>query len=81
MEVLAAVVLGIAAGMFIKGVFLKDSNVMWDVVCGAIGGLVAWFLSGQLSESIYGYVAILGTATVIAGVLAVLMGRFTKTTA
>lgn len=81
MEVLAAVVLGIAAGIIIKGVFLKDSNVMFDVVFGAIGGLVAWFLSGQLSESIYGYVAILGTATVIAGVLMGLFGRFGKTTA
>ena len=79
MEVLAAVVLGIDAGIFIKGVFLKDSSIMWDVVLGAAGGLVAYFLSGALSESIYGYVATLGTAVIIAGVLTGLVGRFNKT--
>ncbi|HEX2179356.1 MAG TPA: hypothetical protein VHL54_07550 [Actinomycetota bacterium] len=79
MEVLAAVVLGIAAGIFIKGVFLKDSSIVWDVVMGAAGGLVAWYLSGALSESIYSYVATLGTAVVIAGVLTGLVGRFNKT--
>ncbi|HYN98521.1 MAG TPA: hypothetical protein VEU28_02485 [Actinomycetota bacterium] len=70
MEVLAAVVLGIAAGIFIKGVFLKDSSILWDVVLGATGGLAAYFLAGQLPEEIYGYVATLGTAVVVTGVLA-----------
>ncbi|HVL50765.1 MAG TPA: hypothetical protein VM754_04610 [Actinomycetota bacterium] len=79
MEVLAAVVLGIAAGIFIKGVFLKDSSMLWDVVLGATGGLVAYFLAGALSESIYGYVATLGTAVVIAGVLVTIVGRFNRT--
>ncbi len=76
MEVLVAVVLGIAAGIFIKGVFLKDSSMLWDVVLGATGGLVAYFLAGALSESIYGYVATLGTAVVVAGVLTGLVSRF-----
>ncbi len=76
MEVLAAVVLGIAAGFFIKGVFLKDSSMLWDVVLGATGGLVAYFLAGTLSESIYGYVATLGTAVIVAGVLTGLVSRF-----
>jgi len=79
MEVLAAVVLGIAAGIFIKGVFLKDSSMLWDVILGATGGLVAYFLAGALSESIYGYVATLGTAVVIAGVLVTIVGRFNRT--
>ena len=79
MEVLAAVVLGIAAGIFIKGVFLKDSNTMWSVVLGAAGGLVAYFLSTTLSEDIYGYVATLGTAVVVAGVLFGITGKFGKT--
>ena len=79
MEVLAAVVLGIAAGLFIKGVFLKDSNTMWTVVLGAAGGLVAYFLSTTLSEDIYGYVATLGTATLVAGILAVIFGKFGRT--
>jgi hypothetical protein len=79
MEVLAAVVLGIAAGIFIKGVFLKDFNTMWSVVLGAAGGLVAYFLSTILSEDIYGYVATLGTAVVVAGVLSGVVGKFQKT--
>jgi hypothetical protein len=79
MEVLAAVVLGIAAGIFIKGVFLKDSNTMLSVVLGAAGGLVAYFLSTILSEDIYGYVATLGTAVVVAGVLTGITGKFSKT--
>lgn len=80
MEVLAAVVLGIAAGIFIKGVFLKDSSILWDVVLGATGGLAAYFLAGQLPEDIYGYVATLGTAVVITGVLAGIVGKVNKTT-
>ncbi|CAN5764912.1 hypothetical protein BH23ACT12_BH23ACT12_18660 [soil metagenome] len=81
MEVLAAVVLGIAAGIFIKGVFLKDSSILWDVVLGATGGLAAYFLAGRLPEDIYGDVATLGTALVIAGVLAGIVGKVNKTTA
>ncbi len=80
MEVLAAVVLGIAAGIFIKGVFLKDSSILWDVVLGATGGLAAYFLAGALSESIYGYVATLGTAVVVAGVLAGIVGKVNRKT-
>lgn len=80
MEVLAAVVLGIAAGIFIKGVFLKDSSILWDVALGATGGLAAYFLAGQLPEDIYGYVATLGTAVVVAGVLAGIVGKVNKTT-
>jgi hypothetical protein len=79
MEVLAAVVLGIAAGIFIKGVFLREANTMWSVVLGAAGGLVAYFLSTTLSEDIYGYVATLGTAVVVAGILTLITGRFGKT--
>ena len=81
MEVLAAVVLGIVAGVFIKGVFLKDSSILWDVVLGAPGGLIAYFLAGALSEDVYGYVAMLGTATLIAGVLTGIVGQVRKTTA
>ena len=81
MEVLAAVVLGIVAGVFIKGVFLKDSSILWDVVLGAAGGLIAYFLAGALSEDVYAYVATLGTATLIAGVLVGIFGQMRKTTA
>lgn len=82
MEVLAAVVLGIAAGIFIKAVFLKDSSMVWNVVLGATGGLAAYFMAGALSESIYGYIATLGTAVVVAGVLIAISGKFAgRTTA
>ncbi len=79
MEVLAAVVLGIAAGIFIKGVFLRETNTMWSVVLGAAGGIVAYFLSTTLSEDIYGYVATLGTAVVVAGILTLITTKFGKT--
>lgn len=76
MEVLLAVVLGIAAGIFIKAVFVKEASTMWSVVFGAAGGLVAYVLAAQLPGEIYGYVATLGTAVVIAGVLSAILGRF-----
>ncbi|MGQ0680156.1 MAG: hypothetical protein ACT4OM_10995 [Actinomycetota bacterium] len=79
MEVLTAVVLGIAAGILIKTVFAKEAEMIWSVVLGAAGGLVTYFLSTMLSEGIYEYIATLGTATVVAGVLYALVGKFGKT--
>lgn len=79
MEVLLAVALGIAAGIFIKAVFVKEASTMWSVVFGAAGGLVTYFLSTMLSAQVYGYVATLGIAVVVAGVLSGIVGKFNKT--
>lgn len=76
MQVLAAVVLGIAAGIFIKAVFARGSSTTWSVVLGAAGGLVAYLASTTLSEQVYGYMAILGIAVVAAGIFAGILGKF-----
>jgi uncharacterized membrane protein YeaQ/YmgE (transglycosylase-associated protein family) len=79
MEILAAVATGIVAGILMKVVFLKGSSILWDVVLGAVGGLVAYFLSTALSQTVYGYVALAGVALAIAGVLYGISGRFGRT--
>jgi uncharacterized membrane protein YeaQ/YmgE (transglycosylase-associated protein family) len=79
MEILAAVATGVVAGILMKVVFLKGSSIMWDAVLGAVGGLVAYFLSTALSQAVYGYVALTGVALAIAGVLYGISGRFGRT--
>ena len=79
MEILVAVVLGIVAGIVMKAIFLKESSMVWDAALGAIGGLVAYFLSTSLSPTVYGYVALAGVALAIAGLLYGLTGRFGRT--
>jgi uncharacterized membrane protein YeaQ/YmgE (transglycosylase-associated protein family) len=79
MEILAAVATGVIAGILMKVVFLKGSSILWDVVFGAVGGVVAYFLSTALSQTVYGYVALTGVALAIAGVLYGISGRFGRT--
>ncbi|MDQ4149006.1 MAG: hypothetical protein M3164_03285 [Actinomycetota bacterium] len=79
MEILTAVVVGVVAGILMKAVFLKESSLAWDAALGAVGGVVAYFLSTSLSATVYGYVALAGVALAIAGLLYGLTGRFGKT--
>lgn len=79
MEILTAVVLGIVAGLLMKALFLRESHIMWDVAFGAIGGLVSYGLVIAATPDVAGYVATIGTAVLVAGVLHEIWRRFGKT--
>jgi uncharacterized membrane protein YeaQ/YmgE (transglycosylase-associated protein family) len=78
MTIIAAVLTGIAAGVLMKA-FFKESNFVWDVVLGGVGGAVAFYLSTALSQTMYGYVSVLGTALLIAALGWLVVSRFGKT--
>jgi len=69
MEILTAVVLGIIGGLVMKALFLKESNILWAAVFGVVGGLVAYFLTTTVAGDVAEYVATIGTAVVVAGLL------------
>ena len=77
-QILTAVVLGIVAGVLMKALFLKDSHIGWDVALGAIGGLVAYYIA-TASTNVADYVATIGTAVVVAGVLNLIRTGFGRT--
>ena len=79
MEILTAVVLGIIGGLVMKALFLKESNVLWAAVFGVVGGLVAYFLTATVTENVAEYVATIGTAVVVAGLLHRIMNGLGKT--
>ncbi len=81
MEIITAVVMGAVAGLLIKALFLKDSPIIWSVAFGAIGGLVAYYLSTALTEDVTTALATVGTAVIVAGVLHELWNRFGGKTA
>lgn len=78
MEILTAVVMGIVAGLLVKALFLKDSQVLWDAIFGVVGGLAAYYLYTSLSTDITKAVFTLGTAVVIAGILHAVWTRISK---
>lgn len=69
MDIVLAVVMGIVAGLLIKALFLKDSELIWDLGFGAIGGLAAFYLRTALTADVVKVVFTIGTATMVAGVL------------
>lgn len=79
MEILVAVALGVVASFFVKAVFMPELKVATGVVLGAAGGLAAYLLSTALTASVYEYLATIGTATVVVGLLWMLMRQFGKT--
>jgi hypothetical protein len=62
-----AILMGIVGGLIVKALFLKESNLVFDAVIGAAGGLAAWFLYRSLSADVLRAVFATGTAVVIAG--------------
>lgn len=79
MEILVAVALGVVASFFIKAVFMPELKVVTGITLGAAGGLAAYLLSTAVSESVYQYVATIGTATLVVGLLWMVMRQFGKT--
>jgi hypothetical protein len=71
--------MGILGGLVVKALFLKESNLVWDAVFGAVGGVAAYFLYRQLSVDVLRAIFALGTAVVIAGLLHEAWTRFGKT--
>jgi hypothetical protein len=57
-----AVLMGILGGLVVKALFLKESNLVWDAVFGAVGGVAAYFLYRQLSVDVLRAIFALGTA-------------------
>lgn len=74
-----AIVMGIVGGLLIKALFLKDSNVAWDVAFGAVGGFAAYYLQANLTADVTQAVFALGTAVVVAGILHAIWSRLAKT--
>lgn len=70
MVIAVAIVMGIIGGLIVKALFLKESNLMFDALFGLVGGVAAYFLYRSLSADVLRAVFALGTAVVIAGVLA-----------
>lgn len=64
-----AILMGLVGGLIVKALFLKESNLVFDAVVGAAGGLAAWFLYRSLSADVLRAVFALGIAVVIAGLV------------
>lgn len=79
MEIFTAVVMGVVAGLLLKALFLKDSHILWDAGFGAIGGLVAYYISTALTDDVTSAIATVGTAVIVAGLLHEIWTRFGKT--
>lgn len=80
MEILLAVVFGVVAGVLVKALFIKDSNVAWDLGFGAIGGLAAYYLrTALLTDTVVTYIFTIGTAVLVAGLLHEIWDRMHKT--
>lgn len=79
MEIYTAIVLGIVGGLVMKALFLKDSPIVWDAVFGVVGGLVAYFLTTAVAGNFAEYLAIIGTAVIVAGLLHRIMSGLGKT--
>lgn len=81
MEILTAIVVGVVAGILVKALFLKDSQLIWVALFGAVGGLAAYYLHSALTADVIKAVFMLGTAALIAGVFHELWNRFGGKTA
>jgi uncharacterized membrane protein YeaQ/YmgE (transglycosylase-associated protein family) len=77
-EIITAIVMGIVAGLLVKYLFLKESNLTWVAVFGVVGAVIAYFLYTSLTADVTKAVFTLGAAVVIAGILHMLWSRLGK---
>lgn len=69
MEMLTGILMGIVAGLLVKALFLKDSNIGWDAIFGIIGGVAGFYLYTSLTAEVTKAVFALGSGVVVAGIL------------
>lgn len=77
-EIITAIVMGIVAGLLVKYLFLKESNLTWVAVFGVVGAVIAYFAYTSLTADVTKAVFTLGAAVVIAGILHMLWDRLSK---
>ncbi|MGH2705495.1 MAG: hypothetical protein ACRDJ4_10500 [Actinomycetota bacterium] len=75
---IVAIVMGVVGGLLMKVLFHRDSNILWDVVFGVLGGAAAYGLYTTLSADVTQAVFALGISVVVAGLLYEIWTRFTK---
>ena len=69
MEILIGIVMGAVAGLLVKGLFLKDSNIGWDAIFGVVGGVAGFYLYTALTAEVTKAVFALGSGVMVAGIL------------
>ena len=81
MEIFTGILMGVVAGLLVKALFLKDSNIGWDAIFGVVCGIAGFYLYTALSTEVTKAVFALGSGVVVAGILHELWRRLGGKTA
>jgi len=68
-DIFTGILMGIVAGLLVKALFLKDSNIGWVALFGVLGGVAGFSLYTHLTADVTKAVFALGSGIVVAGIL------------